>query len=189
MARDGDKDDGGGFSGKRNKSWREIDARGGKSKYHSRQDDRDQQKLERSPSYTRYKQAADSLFTGGELPENLAKAFDPDGKRKAQKEAMLKLRELPDRKAWVAGVVDYLEKYPELPDDPYFLDSLLDHPRDRIVDKALARLELLEGDGRLKLKLPKSLDQRLKGLELTSMDPEVQERAKALRAKIRAYTP
>ena len=28
----------------------------------------------------------------------LAKAFDPDGKRKAQKEAMLNLRELPDRK-------------------------------------------------------------------------------------------
>jgi hypothetical protein len=34
-----DDDDGGGFTGKRNKSWREIDARRGKSKYHSRQDD------------------------------------------------------------------------------------------------------------------------------------------------------
>ena len=31
MARDKD-DDGGGFSGKRNKSWREIDAMGGKTK-------------------------------------------------------------------------------------------------------------------------------------------------------------
>ena len=186
MSRERDKDEGGGFSGKRNKSWREIDAQRGKSKSHSRQDDPAQQRIERSASYTRYKQAADALFTGGELPETLAKAFDPEGKRKAQKEAMLKLRELPDRRAWVEGVTEYLEKYPELPEDPYFLDSLLDHPRDRIVDKSLARLEALHEEGKLKPKLPKSLEQRLKSLELTSMDPDVQARAKVLREKIRA---
>src|SRR6476659_7643246 len=150
-----DDDDQGGFTGQRNKSWREIDARSGKSKSHSRQDDPGQQRIERSASYTRYKAAADALFTGGELPEGLAKQFDPEGKRKAQKEAMLKLRELPDRKAWAQGVVDYLEKYPELPEDAYFLDSLLDHPRERIVDKALARLEGLSEEGKLKdAKLP-----------------------------------
>ena len=180
MARD--RDDGGGFSGKRNKSWREIDAARGKSKSHSRQDDPQQQRIERSASYTKYKAAADALFTGGELPEGLAKTFDPEGKRKAQKEAMAKLREL-DRKGWVQGVVDYLEKYPELPEDAYFLDSLLDHPRDRIVDKALAKLESLQEEGRLKA--PKSLDERLKSIELTSMDNELQGRAKALRAKLR----
>ncbi len=185
MAKDKD-DEGGGFSGKRNKSWREIDAGRGKgSKYHSRQDDPKQQRIERSASYEKYKQAADSLFTGGELPEGLAKTFDPEGKRKAQKEAMMKLREAPDRKAWVQGVVDYLEKYPELPEDPYFLDSLLDHPRERIVDKSLAKLEALHEAGTLKAKLPKSLDERLKSIELTSMDPEMQTRAKQLREKIR----
>ena len=126
-----DDDDGGGFTGKRNKSWREIDARRGKSKYHSRQDDPAQQRIERSATYTRYKQAADALFTGGALPEGLAKTFDPEGKQQAQKDAMAKLRELPDRKAWAQGVIEYLEKYPELPEDPYFLDSLLDHPRER----------------------------------------------------------
>ena len=84
------------------------------------------------------------------------------------------------------GVVDFLEKYPDLPEDPYFLDSLLDHPRDRIVDKALTQLERLCGEGRLKDgKLPKSLDQRLKSVEMTSMDSELQARAKALREKIR----
>ena len=98
----------------------------------------------------------------------------------------MKLREMPDRKAWVEGVVEYLEKFPELPDDPYFLDSLLDHPRDRVVDKSLARLEGLNDEGKLKPKLPKSLEQRLKALELTSMDPDVQQRAKVLRDKIRA---
>ena len=105
-----------------------MDAQRGKSKYHSRQDDPAQQRIERSASYSRYKIAADALFKGGELPEGLAKTFDPEGKRKAQREAMLELREM-DRKTWVQGVLDYLEKYPELPEDPYFLDSLLDHPQ------------------------------------------------------------
>ena len=179
-----DKDDGGGFSGKRNKSWREIDASKGKSKYHSRQEDPSQQRLERSATYTRYKAAADALFTGGALPEGLAQTFDPDGKRQAQKDAMMKLREMPDRKSWAEGVVSYLEKYPELPEDVYFLDSLLDHPRDRIVDKALARLETMMEEGKLSTKVPQSLSQRLKSLELTSMDTEVQERAKTLREKL-----
>ena len=99
---------------------------------------------------------------------------------------MLKLREAAsDRKSWVQGVVEYLEKYPELPEDAYFLDSLLDHPRDRIVDQSLAKLEVMEGEGKLKGKAPKSLDQRLKSLELTSMDPEIQTRARTLRDKIR----
>src|SRR5262249_57702699 len=104
---------------------RGMDAGGGKSKDDSGEDDPAQQRIERSATYTRYKQAADSLFTGGALPEGLAKTFDPDGKRQAQKEAMSKLRELPDRKAWAQGVIEYLEKYPELPEDPYFLHSLL----------------------------------------------------------------
>jgi hypothetical protein len=186
MPRDRDDDQGGGFTGKRNKSWREIDAQRGKSKYHSRQDDPAQERLARSATYERYKHAADSLFTGGELPESLAKSFDPDGKRKAQKDAMLKLRELPDHKAWVQGVVEYLEKYPDLPDDPYFLDSLLNHPRERIADKALGKLEALHADGRLKGKVPPSLEQRLKSIEMTSTDPDMQARAKALREKLRA---
>jgi hypothetical protein len=182
-----DDNDGGGFSGKRNKSWREIDASRGKSRSHSRQDDPAQQRIERSASYEKYKAAADALFTGGELPEGLAKTFDPEGKRKAQKQAMQKLREsAEDRKLWVQGVIDYLEKYPELPEDAYFLDSLLDHPRERIVDKALAKLEALEGEGKLKTKVPKSLDERLKSIALTSMDPDMQGRAKALREKLRA---
>ena len=178
-------DDGGGFTGKRNKSWREIDANRGKTKYHSRQDDPRQQRIERSASYEKYKSAADALFGGGELPEGLAKTFDPEGKRKAQKEAMLELRELPDRKAWAEGVVAYLEKYPELPSDPYFLDSLLDHPRERIVDRALSALEAMASEGKLKEKAPKSLEQRLKAIEMTSLDPELQSRAKGLREGLR----
>ena len=187
MARKEREDEGSsGFTGKRNKTFRELDAQRGKSKYHSRQEDPAQQRIERSASYEKYKKAADSLFSGGELPQGLAQTFDPEGKRTAQKEAMGKLRELPDRKAWVAGVVEYLEKYPELPEDPFFLDSLLDHPKDRIVDKALGKLEALHGEGKLpREKVPRSLEQRLKSIELTSTDPDTQARAKILRDKVR----
>jgi lipoate-protein ligase A len=86
----------------------------------------------------------------------------------------------------VQGVIEYLEKYPELPEDAYFLDSLLDHPRERIADKALAKLEAMESEGKLKTKVPKSLDERLKSIQITSMDPEMQGRAKALREKLKA---
>jgi hypothetical protein len=182
MARD---DDGStGFTGKRKKSFRELDAQRGKSKYHSRQDDPQQQRIERSASYEKYKKAADALFTGGALPQGLEATFDPDGKRKEQKAALQKVTEAPDRKAWAERAVEYIEKY-DLPDDAFFLDSLLDHPRDRIVDKALARLELLASDGRLvREKAPRSLEQRLKTQEMTNMDSEVQARAKALRQKL-----
>lgn len=179
-----DRDDEAGISGKRKKTWRELDAQRGKSKYNSRQDDPGQQRIERSASYEKYKKAADSLFAGGELPKGLAETFDPEGKRKAQKEAMQKVNEAPDRKAWVERVVAFLEQY-DMPEDAYFLDSLLDHPKDRIVDKALGRLEVLAKDGRLpREKAPKSLPQRLRSLEMTSMDPDVQQRAKVLRATL-----
>jgi hypothetical protein len=187
MARGGKErdDDSSGISGKRNKSWRELDAQRGKSKYHSRQDDPSQQRIERSASYEKYKKAADGLFTGGVLPEGLAGTFDPEGKRKDVKAAMQKVQEAPDRKAWVERVSEFLEKFPELPDDAYFLDSLLDHPKDRIVDKALTHLERLQTEGRLpKEKAPRSLEQRLKTLEMTSLDSDVQLRAVTLRKRV-----
>lgn len=181
-----DRDESSGFTGKRNKSFREMDAQRGKSKYHSRHDDPQQQKLEKSASYQKYKSAVDSLFSGaGPVPDGAEKTFDPDGKKKAQREAMNKLREAADRKAWVQGVVDYLAAYPELPEDAFFLDSLLDHPKERIVFQALGKLESLQDEGKLgREKAPKSLEQRLKSLELTGGDPELQQRAKALRGKV-----
>ncbi len=173
-----------GFTGKRNKSFRELDAQRGKSKYHSRQDDPGQQRIERSASYEKYKKAADSLFSGGALPEGLAATFDPEGKRKELKVAMQKVTDAPDRKAWAERAVEYVAAN-ELPDDAFFLDSLLDHPKDRIVDKALAKLELLAEEGRLvKGKAPRSLEQRLKSQEMTSLDSDVQARAKTLRLKL-----
>lgn len=183
--RDRDGDSGSGISGKRSKSWREIDAGRGKSKYTSRQDDPAQQRIERSASYEKYKKAADALFTGGDIPDGLAQTFDPEGKRKNLKEAMQAIAEAPDRRAWAERVVDFVGRYPELPGDAYFLDSLLDHPRDGIVERALGRLEALQAEGQLdKAKRPRSLEQRLRTIEMTSMEPELQQRAKLLRQKL-----
>ncbi len=182
-----ERDDDTGISGKRKKSWRELDAQRGKSKYGSRQDDPQQQKVEASPTYERYKKAADALFTGAPLPEAMAEKFDPENKRKEYKAAMLKVTESPDRKAWVDRAAEFFAQFPELPDDAYFLDSLLDHPKERLVDKALLKLESLEGEGKLpRPKTPKSLDQRLRALQMTSMDADVQQRAKVLREKLAA---
>jgi hypothetical protein len=53
------------------------------------------------------------------------------------------------------------------------------------VDKALGRLEALQEEGRLpREKAPRSLEQRLKALEMTSLDSDVQARAKALRGRV-----
>jgi hypothetical protein len=178
MARD--RDEGG---GKRTKSWREIDAQRGKSKYHSRQDDPAQQKLEKSPSYQNYKKEVDALF-GANVPVAEGVAAE-DASKKAQKEALLKIAEAPDRKVWAERVADFVEKYKALPEDPYLLDSVLDHPKDRLVDKALSALEKLFDEGRLpREKRPKSLEQRLRTLEMTALDSEVQQRAKTLRLKL-----
>lgn len=181
-------DDDTGISGKRKKSWRELDAARGKSKYGSRQDDAQQQRLENSPNYGKALKAADALFTpGAPLPDAVAGQLDPDNKRQAQKDAMLRVTEAGDRKLWTERVVEYFTKYPDMPEDPYFLDSLLDHPKDRIVDKALAKLEALGDDGKLvRAKTPRSLEQRLRSLEMTSLDTDVQQRAKALRTKLAA---
>jgi hypothetical protein len=185
MAAKRDDDDSTGFTGKRKKSFRELDAQRGKSKYQSRQDDPAQQRIERSPTYEKYKKAADALFTGGELPEGLAETFDPEGKRKEQKEALKKVSDAPDRKAWVERVNEYLAKHPELPEDVYFLDSLLDHPKEIWVERALGKLEALAGEGRLtRERAPRSLDQRLRSLSMTGLDAVLQARASALRVRL-----
>ena len=46
-------------------------------------------------------------------------------------------------------------------------------------------VEVMETEGKLKTRLPGSLMERLKSIELTSMDSEMQQRAKALREKLR----
>jgi hypothetical protein len=81
-------------------------------------------------------------------------------------------------------VYDFAMEF-ELPDDPFFVDSLLDHAKARVVDKALTKLEELVAAGKVVgPKKPRSLEQRLKGIELTSLDDEQKSRAKALREKL-----
>jgi hypothetical protein len=81
MGREKKDDDSTGFTGKRNKSFREMDAARGKSKYHSRQDDPNQQRIERSASYEKYKKAADSLLPTTRKSNSAPPPQSPESKR------------------------------------------------------------------------------------------------------------
>jgi hypothetical protein len=109
--------------------------------------------------------------------------LDPTGEGKARDVALKKVREAESPSAFAEAVDGLLEKF-ELPDDPYLLDRILEHPKPHVIGLALDRLAALAEAGAL-VKRPPSLKQRLQSLELTSDDPEVQEKAQALAVKLR----
>lgn len=146
-----------------------------------------QERLVQTQAYQDYKKSVEKIFGGGgEVPEQMQGALDPKGEKGKRTAALKELARLEqeNRKAWSDAVVQFVAEH-ELPDDPYFVVSLLDHPKDRVVDKALGKLEQLAADEKIVgAKKPKSLEQRLKSIELTSMDDEQKARAKALREKL-----
>ena len=146
-----------------------------------------QEKLTQTQSYQDYKKSVEKIFGGGgEVPDQMKDALDPSGEKDKRKKALADLRKLEseDRKAWSEAVYTFVQEH-QLPDDPYFLDSLLDHAKPRVVDKALTKLEELAAADKITgSKRPKSLEQRLKSIELTSIDDEQKARAKALREKL-----
>ncbi len=145
--------------------------------------DRELDRFQRSSQYSRYKQGLDRLFDGGELPDHLRNQLDPTGEKRERDEALKKVRlTADDRKKWLAAVDEYLVKFP-LPEDAYFLDQLLSHPKQVVTEQALTALEKMAAEGTLKP--PASLKTRLQSLEIEADDPDLAARAKALYAKIR----
>jgi hypothetical protein len=170
------------------RSWREIDKmRDGTGSRRRSSEDRAQERTQRGAAYGQYKAQAAKLLGGAELPEALREKLDPTGELRARDELLKRVKKLAgeDRKGWAEAVREYVEKF-ELPDDAFLLTEWLDHPRDRIVEKALGKLEALVESGALaKKRPPAALEQRLRGLELTGGDPEVQQRARTLRERLR----
>ena len=171
------------------RSWSEIDKLRDKSSSRGRsREDRAQERTERSPVYGQYKAQVSKMMGGGELPEALREKLDPTGELRARDELLKRIKKLSteDRKAWAEAVEEFAERF-ELPEDLYLLGEWLDHPRDAIVEKTLGRLEQLTDQGILggKKKVPAAIAQRLRSLELTSDEPEVQGRARALRERLR----
>ncbi|MHB8417560.1 MAG: hypothetical protein ACYDCL_05765 [Myxococcales bacterium] len=165
------------------RSWRDIDKTRDKSSHTRTSSDRDRERFERTTAYSRYKQNLEKVFSGGELSDAMRERLDPGGQGKARDAALKKAREAESPKAFAEAVDALLDKY-ALPDDPYLLDRILDHPKAQVVKLALEQLEALASDGKLQ-KPPASLRQRLASLELTSDDPAVQEQAQALAKKLR----
>lgn len=179
---------GGGDDDKPRKSWREIDQMRGRSRHTSGdRPDASRDRLEKSQAYREYKSNLDKFFSGGvsAAPEGLKGLLDPTGAKSARAKAIEEIQQASaeDRRKWADLVRSFVEEH-ELPPDPYLLTEFLGHPRERVAAKALARLEELIEEDQIK-KLPPSLDQQLRSLELTSDDDDLKESARILREKIR----
>jgi hypothetical protein len=171
------------------RSWREIDrmrdkssggrSSGGRSSYQ-------QERLERSQAYRQYKANLDKFFSGsGSAPEGLKGLLDPTGEKSARTKAIEEIQKASaeDRRRWSELVKEFVQQY-ELPEDPFLLTEFLGHPREAVAAKALAKLTSMVAEDRLK-KVPASLDQQLRSLELTADDDEVKAAARSLREKLR----
>jgi len=165
------------------KSWREIDKARGRSRHTSTSSDRERERFEKTTAYTRYKQNLERVFAGGELSDALRERLDPTGKGKEKDVVLKKIREAEDPKSFAAAVDELIARF-ELPDDLYLLDRILEHPRTEVVLKAMAHLNALVDEGKVE-KPPKSLPLRLASLELNAEDGEVQDQARALKARLR----
>lgn len=163
------------------KSWRDID-RARESGRSGGTPPADRQRLERSATYSRYKSAADQFFSGELMPEALREKLDPTGEVAARQEAARKLRTADEADDFNRLAEEFLEKY-EAPEDPYLLDRMLAHPTTSVVLTALEKLIELADAG--ELVPPKSLAQRLRSLELTADDYDVQDEAKRLAKKLK----
>ncbi|WP_373046538.1 hypothetical protein [Vulgatibacter sp.] len=170
------------------KSWSEIDKARGKSRHTSSdRTDRQQERLEKSQAYRQYKSNLDKFFEGGATaaPDGLKALLDPSGEKSARAKAIEAIQKASaeDRKKWSELVKAFVEEH-ELPPDPYLLTEFLGHPKERVAEKAMGKLEAMHEAGELK-KVPPSLDQQLRSLELTADDDDLRERAKAFRERLR----
>ena len=175
----------GGDGDRPKKTWREIDKMRGKSR-ESRADAQREERLQKSQAYREYKSNLDKFFDGtGSAPEGLKGLLDPSGAKSARSTAMEEIAKASasDRKKWAELVTRFVEEH-ELPPDPYFLVEVLGHPKERVAGKALAKLAAMAEAGELK-KIPASLDQLCRSLELTADDDDLKAAAKALREKLR----
>jgi len=170
------------------RSWREIDKMRDKSGGRQKaKEEREQQRIERSPMYEQYKAKVAKMLSGEEMPDMVRQKLDPTGEMKARDELLKRIKKVgtEDRKQWAELVNEFTEKF-QMPEDPYLLVEWLDHPRDGIIERSLQALEDLAAAGALSgSKGPKSLDQRLRSLEMMGSDPDVQAKAKALRERLR----
>jgi hypothetical protein len=183
MGRRGEDDD------RPKRTWREIDRQ--RTTGGSRQkakEDRERERMERSPLYEQYKAKVSKMFSGGELPDELREKLDPTGQMKERDELIkrIKTSATEDRKLWADSVTSFVAQF-DLPEDAYLLVEWLDHPKDRVIEKSLDKLSELASAGLLVgSKRPKSLEQRLRAVELTGSDPDLLSKAKALRERLRA---
>jgi len=165
------------------KSWREIDRQREKG------GSRDERRGGRTPriesATASYKRQLDAFFDKGVVPEHLKDKL-PESSAKGPSERQVLLREIRDSKGGKAlekSLDRFLDTY-ELPDDPTFWLSALEHSKDAVLSRVLVAISEYLDTG---MPLPRKgrFIERLKGLEFTSFDPRVQAKSMALVNRLR----
>jgi hypothetical protein len=171
-------------------SWRDIDRRKDTSSHVDRTDPYKKNKRgQKADSSSKgYRSALDKLFDGGELPERyqgLSKARSDlaKGDGSPRQEALKRLRNAMDKSEVVAAVADYLEVDGELPREPDALLSVLQHPDETLVRKAISLLKEIVAER--PFKRGELLRQRLRKVEDLAEEPETATLASELRHMIK----
>jgi hypothetical protein len=166
------------------KSWREIDKQRDGSVH--RKEDRpapDPSRRPRSAEYRSYKSQLNRLFDGGALPEALQEKLDDSmmdevKKRKAGLDAV---KTAASPKQVRAALTAFRQSF-GFPEDEEVLARLLDLQDEDVVLETILTLDRLREEGRLKR--AGSLKGRLKTVQMTMDEPDIQNAARALVKKL-----
>ncbi len=164
-------------------SWRDRDRRNDRSAH--RRDEPSRSNPRNASASARYKRQLDSIFQDGELPAHLKEKLSglEGAPEEGGRQALLRGIRKASSGQELERAVEALLKEHELPQEVEILIRVLEHPKDAVLLKALQKLEtLLEAEA----KIPKRalLRRRLQGLEFSSFDPRVQQRAVQLAARL-----
>jgi hypothetical protein len=170
-------------------SWRDIDRKKDSSSHIDKNDPyKKQRRGGRSADPSKgYRTALDTLFEGGAVPEKyqgLAKARESLQKSDGspRQAALKKIREAFGRAEVEAAVKAYLAVDPELPHDADALLSVLLHPDEGLVRRAIAALDEMHQERPLKRQ--DLLRQRLRQIEDLAEESKTAEAAEAFRRKL-----
>lgn len=182
MPRNDDQED-------RRTSWRDIDRKKDQSHHIDRSDPyrkntRGARVDGRSKSY---KQALDTFFEGGSLPERFQKLSNVQEKLKQgggskRQNALRKLQDAVGRFEVEVAFKEYLEIDPELPRDVNALLAVLEHSDEGLLQRAIELIEELISSKSFPRK--ELLKQRLRKIEDLAEEPETVEMAESLRRKL-----
>ena len=169
------------------KSWREIDRQRDGSTHRREERSLGRGGSRRGAEYEsrKYKSELERAFSGGGLPELLAKKLDqaPGGSQLKVRQGLVKqIRNAADPKEAAELITELWEQEGELPRSEDVLIPAVEHPSEEIALAAIKLLADLVEQGLVKRQA--ILKTRLQGLAGIVDDPDVDQAARALLARL-----